>query len=202
MVTEQASTGWMTPRTVLRELLMLDDSARSIALGAAIGMFIGMTPTVGIQMILVLCLAAMTRSLVRFSKVAALLMVYVSNPFTVLPIYWFNYQLGAYFTGSTVAYADFAAALEYDGFEQWLDTVTVLFVQVGSPLIFGSLIVAVVTSLLTYPAILWLVCRVRQNSSAADQSVGREESPGTDRRPEKVADCAEHQPLSRESSRL
>jgi len=192
----------MTPRALLRELLMLDDSARSIALGAAIGMFIGMTPTVGVQMVLVLCLAATMQSRLRFSKVAALLMVYVSNPFTVLPIYWFNYQLGAYFTGSTVAYADFAATLEYGSFDQWLDTIAVLFVQVGSPLIFGSLVVAMITSLLTYPAILWLVCKVRRDSSATVCAAGGEETSGTDNLSAEVPDSSQSQPLRKEPSRL
>ena len=93
----QADSERLTPRSLLRKILLLDDTAHSIALGTAIGMFIGMTPTVGIQMILVLCLAFATRPLFHFNKVAALLTVYISNPFTVLPIYWFNYSIGTYF---------------------------------------------------------------------------------------------------------
>lgn len=155
-----------TPRRVLRRILMLDDTAHSIALGTAIGMFIGMTPTVGIQMVLVLCLAFATRRLFHFNKVAALLTVYVSNPFTVLPIYWFNYSIGTYFVDATVTYEDFARTLEYEGFGQWWDTVVALFVQVGAPLLLGSLIVATVTSLPTYPLILWMVRKVRQESGS------------------------------------
>lgn len=154
----------VSPRNLLRKILMLDDTAHSIALGTAIGMFIGMTPTVGIQMILVLCLAVLTRPLFHFNKVAALLTVYISNPFTVLPIYWFNYSIGTYFVDATVTYDDFARTLEYEGFSQWWDTVVGLFVRVGAPLFLGSLVVATLTSLPTYPLILWLVRKVREEA--------------------------------------
>ena len=48
---------WATPRRLIRRLLSLDDTPHAIALGTAIGMFIGLTPTVGIQMIIVLLFA-------------------------------------------------------------------------------------------------------------------------------------------------
>lgn len=159
----------VTPRKLLRKILLLDDTAHSIALGTAIGMFIGMTPTVGAQMILVLCVAFATKPLFHFNKVAALLTVYVSNPFTVLPIYWFSYTVGTYFVEATVSYEDFARTLEYEGFAQWWDTVVGLFVRVGWPLILGSLVVATSASLPTYPVIMWLVRRVRNESPAVER---------------------------------
>ena len=166
---QPAETEQITRRRLLRKILMLDDTAHSIALGTAIGMFIGMTPTVGIQMILVLCLAVVTRPLFHFSKIAALLTVYISNPFTVLPIYWFNYSIGTYFVEATVTYEDFARTLEYEGFAQWWDTVVSLFVRVGAPLFLGSLAVATVTSLPTYPLILWFVRKVREEGDESSE---------------------------------
>lgn len=71
-----------SPRMLLRSILMLDDSAHSIALGTAIGMFIALTPTVGIQMLMVLCVAFLTRPFFKFNQVASLITVYVSNPLT------------------------------------------------------------------------------------------------------------------------
>jgi hypothetical protein len=62
-----------TPRTLLRSILMLDDTPHSVALGTAIGMFVGMTPTVGIQMIIVLIVAFLTRPFLKFNKIAAVL---------------------------------------------------------------------------------------------------------------------------------
>ena len=74
---------WSDPRQWLRALLMLDDTPHHIALGTALGVFIAFTPTVGIQMILVLLLAMLVRPFFRFNNVAGLIAVYITNPVTV-----------------------------------------------------------------------------------------------------------------------
>ncbi|VAX41601.1 hypothetical protein MNBD_PLANCTO02-668 [hydrothermal vent metagenome] len=153
---KQKTTWWKSPRALFRQILMLDDTAHSIALGTTIGMFIGMTPTVGAQMILVVIFAFLTKRLFRFNQVAALLTVYVSNPITTLPIYWFNYKVGTWFLGGKASHGEFAKALEYKGFEQWWETIVTLYVKFGYPLLIGSLIVAVICSAITYPTIIYL----------------------------------------------
>ncbi len=142
---------------LLRSILMLDDSAHSIALGTAIGMFIALTPTVGIQMLMVLCFAFLTRPLFRFNQIASLITVYVSNPLTIVPIYWFDYKVGTYYVGGSMTQDDFARILEFEGFSGWWETVKQLMLDVGSPLIIGSLVVAAFFSLVTYPIMLRLV---------------------------------------------
>jgi uncharacterized protein (DUF2062 family) len=72
-------------------LLHLDDSPHRIALGAAVGMFIAMTPTVGFQMLIVLFLLWF----IPGNRAAGVPIVWVTNPATILPIYGFNYWLGA-----------------------------------------------------------------------------------------------------------
>ncbi len=169
---EKKSKRRLTPREFLRTILMLDDTPHSIALGTAIGMFIGMTPTVGIQMGLVLIFAFLVRPLFSFNKVAAVLTVYISNPFTVAPIYWGCYKLGTVFVEGNVTYEDFAAIVEYHNFREWWDTATSLIVDVGTPLLVGSLIVAVVTSVPTYPIMLWLVQHLRPTEAAGSAATG------------------------------
>lgn len=142
---------------LLRSILMLDDSAHSIALGTAIGMFIALTPTVGIQMLIVLCVAFLTGPFFRFNKIASLITVYVSNPLTIVPIYWFDYKIGTYYVGGSMTQDDFAKILEFEGFAGWWETVKQLLLEVGSPLIIGSLIVATFFALATYPIMLRLV---------------------------------------------
>src|SRR3990172_6945415 len=78
---------WTRPRTFIRHILLADDTPHSIALGTAIGTFIGLTPTGGVQMLLVMLVAFLCRPLFRFNQIAALLMVYISNPLTAVPIY-------------------------------------------------------------------------------------------------------------------
>lgn len=136
---------------------MLDDTAHSIALGTAIGMFIALTPTVGIQMLIVICFAFVTRPLFRFNQIASLITVYISNPLTMIPIYWFDYKVGTYYVGGSMNQKEFAKIFEFEGFSGWWETVKQLILEVGSPLIIGSLIVATFCSLVTYPIMLRLV---------------------------------------------
>jgi uncharacterized protein (DUF2062 family) len=70
-------------------------SPREIAWGAALGFFIAMTPTMGIQMYIAVPLAA----LFRISKVAAATTVWLTNPLTAPFIYGFNYMAGAKLLG-------------------------------------------------------------------------------------------------------
>lgn len=144
---------WQSPRSLMRAILSLEDSPHSIAKGTAIGMFLGLTPTVGIQMGLVMLVSLF----VRFNRKAALITVYISNPFTMIPMYWANYKVGTLFFGETVSREDFEELLTYRGFDEWLQAIHAVFVEVGMPLLFGSLIVATVGGLVTYPLIRWLL---------------------------------------------
>lgn len=148
---------WNAPRMLLRQILALDDTDHSKALGVAIGMFIGMTPTVGIQMAMVMVVALLTSRLFYFNRVAAILTVYISNPFTMLPLYWMNYKIGTWFVAGDVTREEFAKALEYNGWAEWWDCIIRLFVTIGTPLIVGSLVVATVLGVLSYPLMRWLL---------------------------------------------
>ena len=156
-----------SPRALLRTILKLDDSPHHVALGTSIGMFIGLTPTVGVQMLCVIALAFVTRKLFAFNRLAALLTVYVTNPITTLPIYWFNYEVGRLFVDGHMTYEAFIAVFEYNSLATWWDAVCGLFVKIGAPLIVGSLVVATVVSLPTYPFMLWFVKKFHVDNPTA-----------------------------------
>ncbi|GAB4150334.1 MAG: hypothetical protein Tsb009_25130 [Planctomycetaceae bacterium] len=148
---------WSSPRALIRHILCLDDTHHSIAMGTTVGMFIGMTPTVGIQMIIVIFVALLTKRFFEFNRVAALITVYISNPVTMIPIYYLDYKVGTLFFGGDVSREEFAAILEYNSFAEWWTTIVDLFVGIGVPLIVGSLVVATICASLTYPAMRWLL---------------------------------------------
>ena len=62
----------------------------TVARGVAIGLFIGLTPTVGIQTLLMLigCIA------LRGYFPAAFAVSWISNPFTLFPLYWLFHWIG------------------------------------------------------------------------------------------------------------
>lgn len=148
---------WYSPRYLLRAILMLDGSPHSIALGTAIGMFIALTPTVGIQMLIVIGFAFLVRPLFRFNKMAALMTVYISNPLTVVPLYWFNYKVGTIFLEGTVSHERFQSLVQGEATSTWGEWWASLFtrtwtlmMEVGGPLIAGSLVVSTIAGLATY----------------------------------------------------
>lgn len=152
MTPEQKKLSWRSsPRELLTAVLSLQDSPHHIALGFAIGMFVGMTPTVGVQMIIVMCIAVLTKPFFYFNRVAGIIAVYVSNPLTLVPIYYFLYWVGTFFVPGDVTQDEFAKVLEYESFAEWWDTVVALFVGIGTPLLIGTAIVATVSGLITYP---------------------------------------------------
>ena len=155
---------WTQPRRIFRELLALDDTAHAIAAVAALGIWIGLTPTVGAQMVIVALIALCARGWLYFNRTAALLMVYITNPFTIVPIYWFNYRVGLAMLGQTRGQADqseLAATLQYDSLAGWWDSVQTLAVTVGWPLLAGSLVVATIGAAATYPLVAWAIRKLR-----------------------------------------
>ena len=73
-------------------LLRAKDSPERLALGAAIGTFVGLTPTVGVQMAMVVLIAAIPK--LKFNVPLACAMVWISNPLTMIPLYYGMYWLG------------------------------------------------------------------------------------------------------------
>lgn len=151
------------PRHWLRVILMADDTPHNIALGTAIGVFVGLTPTWVIQTALILLVAAITRPFFKFNIVAAVVAGQVTNPITNIPIYWCEYVVGTWFVQSgDVTFDRFAELFRDQTWNQWWIDVKLLAVDIGKPLLVGSAIVATLSALVTYPLIKRLVHRMKQ----------------------------------------
>lgn len=73
------------------KLVRLRGSPQSLARGASVGVFIGITPTIPFHTIMIFFAALMTRS----SFLAALVTSWlVCNPLTYVPQYFFSYKIG------------------------------------------------------------------------------------------------------------
>lgn len=71
-------------------LCRLRGDPRKIAGGMALGVYIGVTPTIPFHMISALILA----HLFRLSRVAAVMGCWISNPLTIPPFYYFSFKIG------------------------------------------------------------------------------------------------------------
>jgi len=119
-------------RTLLVWLWNQEGSHGQRARGLAAGIFCGCFPFFGLQTLLGVALA----SLVRGNHLLAAAGTWISNPFTYVPLYWFNYRLGCWLLGPGQGWQG-AEALRADAF-------TSLGWSVASRLLLGSSLVGVV----------------------------------------------------------
>lgn len=83
-------------RILVTRILGLNDTPHRIAWGVFLGFVVAFTPTVGIQMMLFVAVAAVLRG----NKVSGLPVVWLTNPVTVVPIYWSCWRIGAFLLGT------------------------------------------------------------------------------------------------------
>ncbi len=187
--------GWFYRKFIVR-LLELDDTPKEIARGIAIGVFIAMTPTVGIQMITIAVLCTIFRS----NRLAGVTMAWISNPLTVVPIYWLNYVMGSIILRTPMIGKEKIAEiveLESTGmfsmFFEFLGNLSSMTVDLAGPMFLGGAIVGVVCAIPSYYIFLplftrWKAAFKKEKESAAtpspapgetDSSTGEDRS-GTD----------------------
>ncbi len=176
-------TGWIErlSRTVYEHLiapfLRTHDALPKVAWGAAIGMFVGLTPTVGVQMYIVTAIWALCRIVFRFrfNLKIGVAMVWITNPITTVPFYYLFLRTGDLLlellgrAAVPVSFAAFSAEVQAlaagqpMGWLQWLVYATeVLLVEYGWPMFFGSLAWAIPGSLISYPFTLVFLGRYRR----------------------------------------
>lgn len=156
-------------RLVVHNVLHADDTPHRIAWGVAIGVFIGFTPTVGIQMMLAVGLAAVLRG----NKVVCIPMVWITNPVTILPIYALCHRLGSGLLpaspGEERGSSHLVALMEQIktlGVTRILDTsfwkeVFFGLSMVGAELWLGCVIVGFIAAAISYFASRWAVTAYR-----------------------------------------
>lgn len=149
---------------------------QEVATGSAIGMFVGMTPTVGAQMYIVFIIWLFCRYVLRFrfDLFVGTALVWLSNPFTMFFIYYAFLKTGEYFL---CLYQEVCKKITYDTFYTTLASITnnpenntwdvikqssiYLLHDLGIPMIFGSLFYAIPFAILAYFSVLVLLKQSR-----------------------------------------
>ncbi len=140
---------------MLRWIIKLRSSPRSIAGGLGLGTFIAFTPTMGVQLIL----AVIVATFFSLNRPAAMIPVWITNPVTVAPIYTFNYWLGCRIWDGpplsevSILFLDIGktmALLEFWDIQKQILAVLQMGREVLIPLLLGSLIIGAVTGALVY----------------------------------------------------
>ncbi len=78
-------------RERLRQILTIQEPPHKVATAFAVGVFIGMSPLLGIHTVMAIGIAW----IFRLNRIVTLVGVFVTNPWTIVPIYTFGTWVGA-----------------------------------------------------------------------------------------------------------
>ncbi len=162
-------------RFIFLRVLHANDPPHALALGLAIGVFVAMTPTIGAQMVIAAAIAASFRA----NKILAIAAVWISNPVTMVQIYYVNWRIGQYFVetdmvgGEPAVQAQITKIIERIGgmsnlFFNLLDKafwseVLRLVWALGIELWIGSFLVGFVCALPSYVIARWIITAYRRH---------------------------------------
>ncbi|MEX2672425.1 MAG: DUF2062 domain-containing protein [Phycisphaeraceae bacterium] len=144
---------------VLHNILHADDPPHRLALGIAVGIWVMYTPTMGLQMMMVVALAW----LLGANKVVGLPVIWISNPVTFVPIFWPSYWLGSVLLGEPTVREGYWRELLKPP-PGWLEGVVFYwssFMEIAAPLWLGSLIIGTIAATVTYFVCHRLICFYR-----------------------------------------
>ena len=157
-------------RRVADWLLRHQGTPHNLALGFAIGMFVALTPTVGLQMLL----GGLIAHFLGGNRTIAAGLAWITNPLTMGPIFYFNYRVGLLFmpgdeqagrafidTISSAHLTDPSSiwhAMLLTGQQMW---------GVAGVLWAGSLVVSTVAAAVSYPVVKRIVTAERAKLETA-----------------------------------
>jgi hypothetical protein len=88
----EATSRWVEPwRKAYHRFLKIRGHPREISLGFALGLFVGMSPFMGLHT----AIAVLVAALLKWNKISSALAVWVSNPISAPIIYPLTYLIGA-----------------------------------------------------------------------------------------------------------
>ncbi len=145
----------MAFRDRLREVIKLRESPHKVALAFATGVFIGMSPLLGFHTLLGFAVVW----IFRLNPFATLAGVYITNPWTIVPIYTFSTWVGTQCLGieqmiPEIDWSNFTFINLLDDLEPLL-----------MPFILGTLLIGSITSIICYIIIYMAAKKVHQPSS-------------------------------------
>ena len=146
-----------------------------VSLGVAVGVFLGLTPTVGIQMYLVAIIWSVYRLIFKknFYLPVGVAMVWISNPLTMVPLYYLFLVTGYWLleTEKILSYELFSENLsrisETDGALQMIIIGSqFLLFDLGWPMILGSIFYAIPCFIISYFITFRILTSHRKNKES------------------------------------
>ena len=144
----------MSIRDRLRQILKVKDTPHRIAMAFALGVFMGISPLLGLHTVGAFFLAW----LLGLNRLVAIIGVYITNPWTIAPIYSFCLWVGAKLTGLERIIPTIG----------WSDVTVMVYMSELKPLIIpflvGTMVVGSLSAVVSYFIIHWAVVKYRNVS--------------------------------------
>jgi len=137
-------------RSLLRQVLHLEESPQRTALAFALGVFIAFSPAYGLHTAMVV----VCTWLFGLNFIALLTGALINNPWTIIPILGATYWTGALLMGRTDVPTFDWQDLSFSGIYQQVEPYAV-------PFILGGLFLGVLGALLAYPATYYVIVKYR-----------------------------------------
>lgn len=140
----------LTMLIFLKRFFLIDDTPHKIAAGAALGIFLGIAPGVGVTATIVLA------SICRFNRLAAITTALATNTWTLIVALPLSANVGGFLFGGSKSYLVEQFEKYYQrGFSSFLRK-EVLF-DIALPLTTGFVVVSGIFALVCYVIILLLI---------------------------------------------
>jgi hypothetical protein len=148
------------------KFMRMKGDPQSLAIGTAIGVFIGITPTMPLHTILIIPLTIITRT----STIAALLgSLLVCNPITYVPQYYLATIIGNALTPYELSWARIKEVLDillqHPGLQKSMEALVGLGYEAAIVLVVGGTVLALPCALISYFLSLRLFVKIRQKRS-------------------------------------
>ena len=137
----------MALREKIQLILSVKDTPHRISIAFALGIFIGMSPLFGIHTLLGLAVAYVF----RLNKLVTIVGVYVTNPWTIIPIYTFSTWVGAKCLGIDKILPDI------DWGRITFSSLMNDFSPLLMPFIVGTVLIGVLSSIVSYMIVFHLL---------------------------------------------
>ncbi|MFO0707639.1 MAG: DUF2062 domain-containing protein [Nitrospira sp.] len=146
-------------RTLLRQILHLQEPPHRTALAFALGVFIAFCPAYGFHMILV----GLFTWLFRLNFLALLAGALINNPWTLVPILGATYWSGALLLGRTEVPTFDWQDLSFAGLYQEV-------LPYAGPFALGGLVLSLIGALLAYPTAYYFITKYRRTGETSQAS--------------------------------
>lgn len=151
---KHGGTGTLKLSTRIGQIFAIKETPHRISVAFALGVFVGMSPFLGVHTLLGIAFSW----IFRLNKIVTLIGVYVTNPWTIIPIYTFGTWVGAKLLGINEILPEIDwAHITFMGF---INT----FSHLVKPFVVGTIVIGTIAALFSYILIFNAVKKAHENS--------------------------------------